>query len=378
MPRFFCTPTTTTRSPMMSRCLRRCSMPRRLRLFCPGSRCLRPPPRRPPASVDEAAADPDEVPEQPESDSVTLQMPPDHTRLFEDQAHLLRSLLRTRPLTSRGPNAKKPGRGPSPWLSRWCVSRRCVRPGRQRRQPDPSNAVELRRLYRRNCRCAVQHILEGPPQTCAILLQDLQNHFGHTWSARQADSTLLLRRDLAPAGVHTSNFSTDEVATRRPPGVVRVYKIFLACHCRPGRQCLLATSTGPGSHDHIATVVGRAYRPGHQVTGTWTSTDVSFQSSRQEKTPSGNSKSVQAFSCLSLPVRSLMPTGDTNGPRSSWPPRPSRCPGLPTRMSVHVVLPPGGVPAWPSYPPLATCSFHPSRSPRVPVTASGVPLRLRG
>ncbi|KAL3194562.1 hypothetical protein MRX96_046044, partial [Rhipicephalus microplus] len=51
----------------------------------------------PPASVDEAAADPDEVPEHPETDSATLQMPPDHARLLEDQARLLRSLLRDPP-----------------------------------------------------------------------------------------------------------------------------------------------------------------------------------------------------------------------------------------------------------------------------------------
>ncbi|KAL3197109.1 hypothetical protein MRX96_044997 [Rhipicephalus microplus] len=54
----------------------------------------------PPASVNEAAAvldEPDEVQEQPESDNVTLRMPPNHTRLLEDQACLLRSLLRDPP-----------------------------------------------------------------------------------------------------------------------------------------------------------------------------------------------------------------------------------------------------------------------------------------
>ncbi|KAL3245249.1 hypothetical protein MRX96_047038 [Rhipicephalus microplus] len=51
----------------------------------------------PPASVHEAAADPGEVPEHSESDSATLQMPPDHTRLLEDQARLLRSMLRDPP-----------------------------------------------------------------------------------------------------------------------------------------------------------------------------------------------------------------------------------------------------------------------------------------
>ncbi|KAL3258797.1 hypothetical protein MRX96_046359 [Rhipicephalus microplus] len=51
----------------------------------------------PPASVDEAAADPDEELEQPESHSATLQMPLDHTRLLEDQARLLRSLLQDTP-----------------------------------------------------------------------------------------------------------------------------------------------------------------------------------------------------------------------------------------------------------------------------------------
>ncbi|KAH7957943.1 hypothetical protein HPB51_028071 [Rhipicephalus microplus] len=54
----------------------------------------------PPASMDEAAAvlyGPDEIQQQPESDNATLRMPLDHTRLLEDQARLLRSLLRDPP-----------------------------------------------------------------------------------------------------------------------------------------------------------------------------------------------------------------------------------------------------------------------------------------
>ncbi|KAH8027512.1 hypothetical protein HPB51_007062 [Rhipicephalus microplus] len=50
----------------------------------------------PPASVDEAGAvldGPDEIQQQPESDNATLRMPLDHTRLLEDQARLLHSLL---------------------------------------------------------------------------------------------------------------------------------------------------------------------------------------------------------------------------------------------------------------------------------------------
>ncbi|KAL3203017.1 hypothetical protein MRX96_042228 [Rhipicephalus microplus] len=50
----------------------------------------------PPTSKDGAAVVPDkqdDVPEQPYSDAVTLQMPPDHTGLLEDQARLLGSLL---------------------------------------------------------------------------------------------------------------------------------------------------------------------------------------------------------------------------------------------------------------------------------------------
>ncbi|KAL3184272.1 hypothetical protein MRX96_032077 [Rhipicephalus microplus] len=105
--------------------------------------------------------------------------------------------------------------------------------------------------------------------------------------------------------------------SRRPPGVVRVYGPFLACHSRPGRQCLLTTSTGPGPRHHFIAVVVRAYRPGHQATGTWTSTDEAFQSSQREKTPSGSDESLRAFSCLPLPVRLPMPAGDTYGPWSS-------------------------------------------------------------
>ncbi|KAL3192064.1 hypothetical protein MRX96_018183 [Rhipicephalus microplus] len=169
----------------------------------------------PPASVDEAAVDPDEVQEHPETDSTTLQMPPDHTRLLEDQARLLRSLLRDPPTDESWAQCEEA------WtravaLAVEAVRLPPVRPGRQRRQPDPSSAVDLQRLYRRNLRRVVRLILEGPPQTCAIPLQDLQDHWGHTWSACQADSTLLFGRDPAPAGVDMSDFSTDEQ--------------FLSCH----------------------------------------------------------------------------------------------------------------------------------------------------
>ncbi|KAL3213453.1 hypothetical protein MRX96_035386 [Rhipicephalus microplus] len=153
----------------------------------------------PPASVDEAAADPDDVQERPESDPATLRMPPDHTRLLEDQARLLRSLLRDPPTDESWAQCGEA------WtravaLAVEAVRLPPVRPGRQRRQPDPTNAVDIQRLYRRDRRRAVRLILEGPPQTCAIPLQDLQDHWGRTWSARQADSTLLLGREPAPAG----------------------------------------------------------------------------------------------------------------------------------------------------------------------------------
>ncbi|KAL3213450.1 hypothetical protein MRX96_035383 [Rhipicephalus microplus] len=165
----------------------------------------------PPASVDEAAADPDDVQERPESDPATLRMPPDHTRLLEDQARLLRSLLRDPPTDESWAQCEEA------WtravaLAVEAVRLPPVRPGRQRRQPDPTNAVDIQRLYRRNRRRAVRLILEGPPQTCAIPLQDLQDHWGRTWSARQADSTLLLGREPAPAGSRYDQLFTGRAA----------------------------------------------------------------------------------------------------------------------------------------------------------------------
>ncbi|KAL3192030.1 hypothetical protein MRX96_018149 [Rhipicephalus microplus] len=162
----------------------------------------------PPASVDEAAADPDDIQEQPESDPVTLRMPPDHTRLLQDQARLLRSLLRDPPTDESWAQCEE-ARTRAFALAVEAVRLPPVRSGRQRRQSDPTNAVDIQRLYRRNHRRAVGLILEGPPQTCAILLQDLQDHWGRTWSARQADSALLLGREPAPAGVDKTNFSPD-------------------------------------------------------------------------------------------------------------------------------------------------------------------------
>ncbi|KAL3192028.1 hypothetical protein MRX96_018147 [Rhipicephalus microplus] len=76
-------------------------------------------------------------------------MPPDHTRLLEDQARLLRSLLRDPPTDESWAHCEEA------WtravaLAVEAVRLPPVRPGRQRRQPDPSNAVDIQRLYRRN------------------------------------------------------------------------------------------------------------------------------------------------------------------------------------------------------------------------------------
>ncbi|KAL3192057.1 hypothetical protein MRX96_018176 [Rhipicephalus microplus] len=135
-------------------------MPSRPRSFCPGPQVSPASSPSPPASVDEAAADPDEVPEHPENDSSTLQMPLDHTRLLEDQARLLRSLLRDPPTDESWAQCEEA------WtravtLAVEAVRLPPVRPGRQRRQPDPTNPVDMQRLYRRNRRRAVRLILEG-------------------------------------------------------------------------------------------------------------------------------------------------------------------------------------------------------------------------
>ncbi|KAL3197111.1 hypothetical protein MRX96_044999 [Rhipicephalus microplus] len=185
----------------------------------------------PPASVDEAAADPDDVQEQPESDPATLRMPPDHTRLLEDQARLLRSLLRDPPTDESWAQCEEA------WtravaLAVEAVRLPPVRSRRQRRQPDTTNAVDIQRLYRRNRRRALLLILEGPPQTCAIPLQDLQDHWGRTWSARQADSTLLLGREPAPAGsrydqLFTGRASIKSATETSPSGAENIKRFSL-------------------------------------------------------------------------------------------------------------------------------------------------------
>ncbi|KAL3217454.1 hypothetical protein MRX96_032368 [Rhipicephalus microplus] len=126
-------------------------------------------------------------------------MPPDHALLLEDHARLLRFLLRDPPSDESWAQCE------DAWtqsiaLAVAAVSLPTVHPGRQRRQSDPSNAVDIQWLYRRNRRRAVRIILEGQPQTCATPLQDLQDHWGRMWLARQADSTLLLGRAASLAG----------------------------------------------------------------------------------------------------------------------------------------------------------------------------------
>ncbi|KAH8027296.1 hypothetical protein HPB51_004208 [Rhipicephalus microplus] len=350
----------------------------------------------PPASVDEAAADPDEVQEQPESDNATLRMPSDHTCLFEDQARLLRSLFRDPPsdeslaqceeawtravafaveaaLLSLGLLALA-----TFYFSPFSLLTACfnIHPGLidfLSRHSLILHDLKDRLLSFRAAQINAEFLtnfdefLHFKPKVETVPPGDLAALEGHpspsarvitvpgsTWILGPAEppkeSPAFYRRSGPTSG------------SRRPPGVVRVYKPFLACHSRPGRQCLLATSTGPGPRDHLAAVVVRAYRPGHQATGTWPSTDEAFQSSQWEKTPSGSGDRLQAFACLPLPVRSPMPAGDTNGPWSFVTTSPpSSSPGLPARTSVHEVLEkslPGN-----AYPPPATCRVHRAARP---------------
>ncbi|KAL1415296.1 hypothetical protein MTO96_029567 [Rhipicephalus appendiculatus] len=126
---------------------------------------------------------------QPEPASPSLELPPDNTYLLDDLARLLRSVLR------EPPSDESWARCEDAWhravdLATEAVNLPPVRAGRQRRQPNPANAEEIQRLYRRNRRRAVRLIFDGPSQTCAIPLQELQDYWGRTWSDRQADSTL--------------------------------------------------------------------------------------------------------------------------------------------------------------------------------------------
>ncbi|KAL3258807.1 hypothetical protein MRX96_046369 [Rhipicephalus microplus] len=137
-------------------------------------------------------------------------MPPDHTRLLEDQAHLLRSLLRDPPSDeSWAPCEEAWTRAVA--LAVEAVRLPPVRLGRQRRQPDPSNAVDIQRLCRCNRRRAVRLILgDHPRRASPMVWGTTPDHWGRTWSAHQADSTLLMGREPAPAGVDTTNCSPEE------------------------------------------------------------------------------------------------------------------------------------------------------------------------
>ncbi|KAL1415303.1 hypothetical protein MTO96_029574 [Rhipicephalus appendiculatus] len=133
--------------------------------------------------------------------------------LLDDLARVLCSVLR------EPPSDESWARCEGAWhqavaLAAETVNLPPVRAGRQRRQPNPTNAEEIQRLYRRNRRRAVRLIFERPSQTCAIPLQELQDYWGRTWSDRQADSTLLLQREPAAEGVDVAHFSPDEVFLR--------------------------------------------------------------------------------------------------------------------------------------------------------------------
>ncbi|KAH8020840.1 hypothetical protein HPB51_005281 [Rhipicephalus microplus] len=113
-------------------------------------------------------------------------MSPYHTHLLDNEARLLRSVLRDPPSDQSWARCEDTWNqavalaAKAVWLPRVCG-------GRERRQPNPAKLVEIQRLYRRNQR-------------------------------RAADSTFLLRRTItsipAPAGLNVMPFSPKKVFLR--------------------------------------------------------------------------------------------------------------------------------------------------------------------
>ncbi|XP_037515062.1 uncharacterized protein LOC119391454 [Rhipicephalus sanguineus] len=169
-----------------------------------------------PEPATDDGADPDEADDPPGTPPVEdpiLDMPPDHTDLLGDQARLLRQLLR------EPPSQDSWDRCEAAWAQAVTLASEAVRlppltTERPRRPLNPANAADIQRLYRRNRRRAVRLILEGPSRPCEIPLQDLEDHWGSTWSERTADTSLLFRRPTAPEPVDLSPFAPDEVLLR--------------------------------------------------------------------------------------------------------------------------------------------------------------------
>lgn len=147
------------------------------------------------------------------TDDSGIPHPPDHTALLREQARVLRRTLREPPSQESWELCE------AAWTAAVDLATTAVRlpppaPGRQPRPPNPANAADIQRLYKRNRRRAVRLILEGPSRPCTITPEELEDHWGRTWSERTADTSLLYRRTPVHTGVNTSQFTADEVYLR--------------------------------------------------------------------------------------------------------------------------------------------------------------------
>ncbi|KAL3192085.1 hypothetical protein MRX96_018204 [Rhipicephalus microplus] len=142
------------------------------------------------------AVNDDDAPDVPVDDPA-MDMPPDNTALLAQQVQSLRATLRNPPTQDSWAICDQA------WTQAVTIATEAVRlppvvPGRSPRSINPENATDLQRSYRRNRRRAVRLILESPPRSCDIPLQELQDHWGSTWSHPTADTTTLFQRPVAP------------------------------------------------------------------------------------------------------------------------------------------------------------------------------------
>ncbi|KAL1415318.1 hypothetical protein MTO96_029589 [Rhipicephalus appendiculatus] len=156
------------------------------------------------------------------SDDVDLQppdraSPPDHSGLLAGLTRTLREVLRDDPTDESWARCEAAW-GEAVQLATTAVRLPPVRAGHTTRPPNPDNASDIQRLYRRNRRRAVRLILLGPSRPCTFALEDLQAHWGSTWSEREADTSLLFHRPSAPDVIDTSSFAPDEVHLRLREG----------------------------------------------------------------------------------------------------------------------------------------------------------------
>ncbi|KAL3225342.1 hypothetical protein MRX96_025877 [Rhipicephalus microplus] len=130
-----------------------------------------------------------------------MNMLPDHTMLLAEEVRILRATLPLIPTPDSWATCEQV------WSQAVALATEAVRhppstPGRPAQDINLETVTQIQRVYRKNRRCAMRLIMEGPTRSSIIPIRDIQDFRASTWSPRTADTEDLPSYIASSAGAY--------------------------------------------------------------------------------------------------------------------------------------------------------------------------------